>query len=67
MAQIKPEAIVEHLRSQVRRALSDAVADVIPGAEVDAYALFRAFKRRLRSKCQIWEKVPDQYVKAKLL
>jgi hypothetical protein len=67
MAQIKPEPIVEHLRSQMRRALEDAVREVIPDVEFDSYELFRVFKRRLRSKCQIWERVPDQCIKAKVL
>jgi len=67
MAQIKPEPIVEHLSSQMRRALEAAVSEVIPDVEFDSYELFRAFKRRLRSKCQIWERVPDQYVKVGVL
>jgi hypothetical protein len=62
MTQIRLEVIVEHLRTQVRRAPHDAVTEVIPEAEVDPHALFRAFKRRLRSRCNAWETVPDQSV-----
>jgi hypothetical protein len=43
MAQIKPEPIVEHLGSQIRRALEDAVRSVVPNAEFDSYELYRAF------------------------
>ena len=51
----------------MRRALEAAVSEVIPDVEFDSYELFGAFKRRLRSKCQIWERVPDQYVKVGVL
>jgi hypothetical protein len=64
MARIKAEEIVDHLSSEFRRALKDAVREVKPDIEIDEHALFRAFKRAVRRKCSTWESVPDQYVDA---
>lgn len=62
MARVKPEGIIDHLRSEMRRALADAVKEVLPDAAVDEHALFRAFKRAVRRKCSTWEQVPDSDV-----
>lgn len=59
MAQVKMDDIVEHLSSEIRRALEDAVRDVAPNAGIDSYELLRAFKRAVRRKCGTWEAVPD--------
>lgn len=63
MAQIKPEEILEDLSSKFRRALSDAVSEVLPDVRFDEYELFRAFKRAIRRKCSTWEGVRDSHVK----
>jgi hypothetical protein len=63
MARIKIEGIVEHLDFDLRRALADAVKEVLPnGIHVDKYSLFRAFRRAVGRKCNTWERVPDRYV-----
>jgi hypothetical protein len=62
MAQVKIEDIVEHLSSEMRRALQAAVEEVHPGAQVDPHALFRAFRRAVGRKCNTWEQVPDQFI-----
>lgn len=62
MARVKMEEIVDHLSSEMRRALSDAVEEVSPNSNIDGYDLFRAFKRAIRRKCNTWERVPDGYV-----
>jgi hypothetical protein len=64
MARVKPEEIVEDLDSEFRRALSDAVKEVLPAAQFDEYELFRAFKRAVRRKCNTWERVGDSHVEA---
>ncbi len=64
MAKIKPEEIVDDLSTEMRRALEDAVREVIPDAQFDAYELFRAFKRAVRRKCSTWETVQDSHVDA---
>jgi hypothetical protein len=64
MAQVQMEPIMEHLRTEMRRALSIAVREVIEDAKFDESALYRAFRRAVRSKCGVWERVPDQYVSA---
>lgn len=45
MAQVQIEGIVDHLSSEMRRALDAAVSETLPGAHFDAHALFRAFRR----------------------
>lgn len=62
MARVKMEEIVDHLSSEVRRALKDAVLRVDPDIEINEYELFRAFKRAIGRKCNTWENVPDSYV-----
>ena len=62
MARIKAEEIVDDLSSEFRRALGDAVSEVLPGVSFDEYELFRAFKRAVRRKCRTWERVRDSHV-----
>ena len=64
MAQIQMEPIVEHLRAEMRRALSAAVREVIEGAKFDESALYRAFRHAVRRRCKVWERVPDKYINA---
>jgi len=64
MARVKIEQIVDHLSSEMRRALEDAVQRTCPDCRVDAHALFREFKRAVGRKCSTWENVPDHYVEA---
>lgn len=62
MARVKIEGIVDHLSSEMRRALKDAVSEVAPKTRFDEYELFRAFRRAVSRKCSTWESVPDHYV-----
>jgi len=62
MARIKIEAVIDRLDSNIRRALENAVKEVLPNANFDSYELFRAFKRAIGRKCNIWERIPDNYV-----
>ena len=62
MAKLKIEDIVEHLDSEMRLALEDAVREAVPDAEFDSHQLFRAFARAVDRRCSTWEQVPDRYV-----
>lgn len=62
MARVKIEEVIDRLDSEIKRALEAAVNEVIPDANFERNALFRAFKRAVRKKCRTWETVPDQYV-----
>lgn len=62
MARVRIEDIVDHLSSEMRRALADAVGNSCPGCTPDAHQLFRDFKRAVGRKCSTWERVPDTYV-----
>ena len=64
MAQVQLEPIIGHLRAEMRRALGAAVREVMKDARFDESALYLAFRRAVRSRCQVWERVPDQYVQA---
>ena len=63
MAQVDVENVVEHLRTEMRRALEAALREVSPENNVDSYALFRAFRRAVRRKCSSWESVPDRCIR----
>ena len=62
MARVKIEEIVDHLGSEFRKALADAISKEIPNAQFDQYQIFRTFKRAVGRKCSTWETVPDHYV-----
>jgi len=62
MARVRMVQIVEHLRSEMRRALTEAVQRVLPDAEFDERQLFLEFRRAVGRKCSTWERVPDGYV-----
>lgn len=64
MARVKIEEIVDDLSTEMRSALEAAVKEVLPDAEFDRSALFRAFKRAVRRKCSTWERVRDDHVEA---
>lgn len=62
VAKIKAGEIIEHLAPQLRRALEDAVAQTMPGANIDTQEFFKIFRRAVGRKCRAWEQVPDSYV-----
>lgn len=62
MARIKIEDVVDHLSSEIIRALEYAVKRVAPDAEFDPHQLFSKFRHELGRKCSTWEYVPDDYV-----
>jgi len=65
MARVRIEEIVDHLSSEMRKALEDAVREVLSDDEFDSYELFRAFRRAVGRKCNTWEQVPDHYVEVR--
>lgn len=63
MARIRIEDVVEHLDSEMRSALEEAVKEVLPhAANFDRSKLFHAFCRAVGRKCNTWESIPDSYV-----
>ena len=62
MARVQPDEIVDELRSEFRRALEEAVNEVIPNAKFDSHELFRAFHRAVRRMCSSWEQISDRYI-----
>lgn len=63
MTYVKIEDVVVHLRTEIRKALSIAVNDMLPETEFDPDQLFRSFRRAVGRKCSTWERVPDHYVR----
>lgn len=64
MARVKIEEIVDHLSTEMRKALRQAIENTIPDVEYDDRELFRNFRRAVGRKCNTWEHVPDQYVES---
>lgn len=63
MAKVKIEDIVDHLRPEIKRALTDTLEEHFPHQDFNVEDVFRTFKRKVYNKCSIWENVPDRYVK----
>lgn len=62
MARVKMEEIVDHLSSEMRRALAQTIRQEFPEVDFDERALFRKFRRNVGRRCSTWENVPDHYV-----
>lgn len=62
MAKVKIEDVIDHLSSEMKRALEDAVNETIRGASFNRDELFRNFKRQVYRKCSVWEDVPNNLV-----
>jgi hypothetical protein len=62
MARVKIEDVIDSLGHDIRRALEEAVKQVIPHAQFDTRTLFKAFVRAVGRKCNTWERVSDSYV-----
>ena len=62
MAQVKLEEILDHLESEVKAAISDALRTIKPAAEVDHRMFFKEFLRAIGRKTSTWETVPDHFV-----
>ena len=62
MARVKIEEIVDHLSTEFRNALDEAVRQEAPDAEFNQHQLFQKFLRAVGRKCNTWESVPDHYV-----
>lgn len=63
MAHVQVEELVDHLSSEFRRALADAIREVLPDTDFDEHEAYRAFKRAVRRKCNTWEAVPKNVIK----
>lgn len=64
MARVKIEEVIDHLSTDMRKALRQAIENTMPDAEFDDRELFRSFRRAVGRKCSTWERVPDQYVES---
>ncbi len=62
MARVRIEEVINHLSSEMRGALKQAVQRTMPDVEFDSNRLFREFKRAVGRKCSTWEQVPDRLV-----
>jgi hypothetical protein len=62
MARVKIEEIIDHLSSEMRRALEDAVHQTDSKVKLNSSTLFANFRRAVGRKCSTWERVPDHYV-----
>jgi len=63
MTQVKVDEIIDHVRSEVKKALQDAFDEVVPHADIDLDAFYAVFKKQVYHHCSIWENIPDRFVK----
>lgn len=62
MARVRIQRIIEHLDYDMKRALEDAISELLPQANVDRDELYRAFRRAVGRKCSTWVNVSDNDV-----
>jgi len=62
MARVRIQKIIERLDYDMKRALEDAISEVLPDADVDRDELYRAFRRAVGRKCSTWVNVSDNDV-----
>ena len=63
MTQVNVEDILEHLDSDIRPALAEAVEVVLDASDVDDQELYDAFLAALCQRLGTWETVPDDFCK----
>lgn len=63
MQYVNAEEIVLNLSGQMRRALSQAMAEALPDQEFDEALLYKAFVKAVRKQCGTWVTVPDKCVR----
>ena len=64
MARVKIEGILEHLDTELSRALEDTLRRAFPNADFNARSLYRDFVRAADRKCSTWERIPDRFVES---
>jgi len=62
MAYVDIEGIIDHLDSDIKRVLEDALKNYGIKEPIDRNQLFREFKRSVGRKCSNQEHVPDHLV-----
>jgi len=62
MAKVKIEDVIDHLDTEIRRALEETIKSHFPNQNFNAREVFRTFVRMVGRKCSTWENVPDHYV-----
>lgn len=62
MAKVKIEEIIDHIDSDIRKALSETLKQHFPEESFNDREVFRTFKRMISRKCSTWENVPDRFV-----
>ena len=63
MAHVKIEEIIDNLEYGMKRALEEAVSKTLPGVAIDRSQLFKEFVKAVGRKCNVWEEIPNEYVK----
>lgn len=64
MARVKPVELFDHFNPQMRAALDEAIAKVLPDTEIDKRMLYLEFRLALNRKVKQWENVPNSAVDA---
>jgi hypothetical protein len=64
MARVNIDDVIHALSGETKRALQDAMQEVLPNATYDPDLLFKAFHKAIYKRCRRWETVPDGAVEA---
>ncbi len=64
MASVRIQDILDHLSSDIKKALTIAIENSIDDADFDEGELYREFSKAVGQKCNTWESVPEHLVDA---
>jgi hypothetical protein len=62
MPRVNMDEVIFALSNETKRALHDAMQEVMPNATYDVDELFQAFHRAIYRRCSKWQTVPDKAV-----
>ncbi len=64
MASVRIQDILDHLSTDIKKALKVAIENSIDDADFDEDEMFREFNKAVGQKCNTWESVPEHLVDA---
>ena len=60
---IQIESVIDHLGTDIKRALEATIEELYPEARVDRHEAFRVFKRMVGRMCSTWVDIPSRFLK----
>lgn len=65
MAKVKIEELIDHLDRELRKALQATLREHFPDQDYTVRSVFKTFQTEVGKKCNVWEEVPNKFIKSK--